>query len=272
MSHRFESKFRSSCVTLSLCGMAILSFTPARVRAQVDTAWVRTFNGTSAADFHAEAVAVSREGNVYLCGERNLGFGHYDIALAAYRRGGELLWRARNAGPWGSYNQVAAIAVDDSDIRNFDCDTGTLGRDGSPLTVEKHFLIDHIRRLYFVERLEVDPKPTMPNRDEARFNLALAPHFQEGAVDRVHRVGLAVGNDSPIEGDVIIDHQQSVRGNLHDSGVACSLFFEQRDLSCPGAAAVLAEVGGNRLGSSRGQDEHSVAHEEQAWLHSAKPD
>lgn len=73
------------------------------------------------------------------------------------------------------FNFSAAIAVDDSDIRNFDCDTGTLGRDGSPLTVEKHFLIDHIRRLYFVERLEVDPKPTMPNRDEARFKEALYP-------------------------------------------------------------------------------------------------
>jgi hypothetical protein len=41
--------------------------------------------------------------------------------------------------------------------------------------VERHFLIDHIRRLYFIERTEVEPKPTMPNRDSARFKEALYP-------------------------------------------------------------------------------------------------
>ncbi|MFQ5353150.1 MAG: DUF1329 domain-containing protein [Candidatus Binatia bacterium] len=73
------------------------------------------------------------------------------------------------------FNFSAAIAHDDSDIRNFDCDTGSVGNGGDPATVERHFLIDHIRRLYFVERTEVDPKPTMPNRDNARFKEALYP-------------------------------------------------------------------------------------------------
>jgi hypothetical protein len=73
------------------------------------------------------------------------------------------------------FNFNSAIAHDDSDIRNFDCDTGAIGRDGRPVAVEKHFLIDHIRRLYFVERTEVEPIPEMPNRDRVRFKEAMYP-------------------------------------------------------------------------------------------------
>jgi hypothetical protein len=73
------------------------------------------------------------------------------------------------------FNFGAAIAVDDSDTRNFDCDTGQVGEGGDPVRIEKHFLLDHIRRLFFRERLVVDPKPEMPNRDEARFKEALYP-------------------------------------------------------------------------------------------------
>ena len=73
------------------------------------------------------------------------------------------------------FNFSAAIAVDDLDLRNFDCDTGALGRDGEPVHVERHFLIDHIRRLYFRERLVADPKPELPNRDEVRYKEALYP-------------------------------------------------------------------------------------------------
>ena len=73
------------------------------------------------------------------------------------------------------FNFNSAIGHDDSDIRNFDCDTGSLGHDGRPVATEKHFLIDHIRRLYFVERTEVEPIPEMPNRDRVRFKEAMYP-------------------------------------------------------------------------------------------------
>ena len=43
------------------------------------------------------------------------------------------------------------------------------------MSVEKHFLIDHIRRLYFVERTEVAPMPELPNRDRVRFKEAMYP-------------------------------------------------------------------------------------------------
>jgi hypothetical protein len=80
-----------------------------------------------------------------------------------------------HAGAKHMFNFNAAIAVDDLDLRNFDCDTGALGKDGDPVRVERHFLIDHIRRLYFRERTIVDPKPEMPNRDAVRYKEALYP-------------------------------------------------------------------------------------------------
>jgi hypothetical protein len=80
-----------------------------------------------------------------------------------------------NAAVKHMFNFNAAIAVDDLDLRNFDCDTGTVGSNGEPLKVERHFLLEHIRRLYFRERLIVDPKPEMPSKDETRYKEALYP-------------------------------------------------------------------------------------------------
>ncbi len=74
------------------------------------------------------------------------------------------------------YNFESAIEVDDLDLRNFDCDTGVIGRNGDPVRVERHFLIDHFRRMYFTGRLEVDPIPVLePNKDEVRLKEALYP-------------------------------------------------------------------------------------------------
>src|SRR5256885_12248127 len=42
---------------------------------------------------------------------------------------------------WG-YNW---LTTDDVDLRNFDADTGAIA-DHGPLTVERHFLLDHFRR------------------------------------------------------------------------------------------------------------------------------
>lgn len=74
------------------------------------------------------------------------------------------------------FNYEASIETDDLDLRNFDCDTGSVGSGGDPVRVERHFLIDHFRRLYFTGRLEIDPKPELtPNRDSVRFKEALYP-------------------------------------------------------------------------------------------------
>jgi hypothetical protein len=81
----------------------------------------------------------------------------------------------KQAGAKHMFNFNASIAVDDLDLRNFDCDTGALGKNGEPVKVERHFLIDHIRRLYFQERTMVPPMPKMESRDGVRYKEALYP-------------------------------------------------------------------------------------------------
>src|SRR5438067_12491243 len=47
---------------------------------------------------------------------------------------------------------------DDLDLRNFDADTGAVA-DHGPLSVERHFLLDHLKVQFWNARLYVDPKP-----------------------------------------------------------------------------------------------------------------
>jgi len=63
---------------------------------------------------------------------------------------------------------------DDLDLRNFDADTGPISED-RPLQTERHFLIDHFRRLRYVGRLYVDPKPEIPNKENFEFKETLHP-------------------------------------------------------------------------------------------------
>jgi hypothetical protein len=66
--------------------------------------------------------------------------------------------------------------TDDLDLRNFDADTGSIGRENHAMTVEKHFVIDSFKRMYFVGRLFVDPKPEFtPNKDQTRYKESLHP-------------------------------------------------------------------------------------------------
>ena len=57
---------------------------------------------------------------------------------------------------------TGVTATDDIDARNFDADTGSIA-DHGPMTIERHFLLDHFRRLFWIGRLYVEPKPAMPN-------------------------------------------------------------------------------------------------------------
>ncbi len=70
-----------------------------------------------------------------------------------------------------SYN---FLTTDDVDLRNFDADTGSIPQDG-PMTVERHFLLDHFRRLFWTGRLYVDPKPEKPNPNGYRAQQGLYP-------------------------------------------------------------------------------------------------
>jgi hypothetical protein len=66
------------------------------------------------------------------------------------------------------------LTTDDVDLRNFDADTGAVA-DHGPMTVERHFLLDHFRRLFWTGRLYVDPKPEKPNPNGYRAQQGLYP-------------------------------------------------------------------------------------------------
>jgi hypothetical protein len=71
-------------------------------------------------------------------------------------------------------NYSMQVTIDDLDVRNFDADTGPISED-RPLQVERHFLIDHFRRLSYIGRLYVDPKPEIPNKEGFHFKETLHP-------------------------------------------------------------------------------------------------
>jgi hypothetical protein len=64
--------------------------------------------------------------------------------------------------------------TDDLDLRNFDADTGSVANHG-PLTVERHFLLDHLKAQFWNGRLFVDPKPEKPNPNGYRSQTGLYP-------------------------------------------------------------------------------------------------
>ena len=72
------------------------------------------------------------------------------------------------------WNYEYGLLTDDLDIRNFDADTGQIA-DHGPMTIERHFLLDHLRRLFWNGRLYVDPKPERPNPNGYRRQEGLYP-------------------------------------------------------------------------------------------------
>ena len=70
-----------------------------------------------------------------------------------------------------SYN---FLTTDDVDLRNFDADTGAVA-DHGPLTVERHFLLDHFRRLFWTGRLYVSPSPRSRTRTGIAPSRAFTP-------------------------------------------------------------------------------------------------
>lgn len=63
---------------------------------------------------------------------------------------------------------------DDVDGRNFGCITGRI-HENEGVEVERNYRIGHFRRLYYVGRLLLDPKPTWPTPDGIRLRETLSP-------------------------------------------------------------------------------------------------
>ncbi len=91
---------------------AFLSYIP--VLAQVDTAWVRRYNGPGNGDDVAYTLAVDDNGNVYVTGLSYNDSLNLDYATIKYVPNGDALWVRRYNGE-GNGNDVAyAIAIDNS--------------------------------------------------------------------------------------------------------------------------------------------------------------
>ena len=65
--------------------------------------------------------------------------------------------------------------IDDADVRNFDADTGTIYGGTTPMSVERHFLLDHFRGIRYVGRLYNDPKPTWQTNEGIQAKSSLHP-------------------------------------------------------------------------------------------------
>src|SRR4029077_16965913 len=80
------------------------------------------------------------------------------------------------------------LTTDDVDLRNFDADTGAVA-DHGPMTVERHFLLDHFRRLFWTGRLYVDPKPEKLNPNGYRAQQGLSPVLETFELKGVGALG-----------------------------------------------------------------------------------
>jgi hypothetical protein len=79
--------------------------------------------------------------------------------------------------------------TDDEDLRNFDADTGPVS-DSGPMQVERHFLLDHLRTLWYTARIYIDPKPEMPNPDGVRAKSSMHPILEPFDLKGVGETGI----------------------------------------------------------------------------------
>ncbi|MGB7062345.1 MAG: SBBP repeat-containing protein [Candidatus Zixiibacteriota bacterium] len=91
--------------------LALLLFDTAAF-AQVDTAWVRRYNGPGNQSDWANALVVDDSGNVYVCGY-SWGVGSSaDYAVIKYHPNGDTAWVRRYNGPGYGWDEATALAVD----------------------------------------------------------------------------------------------------------------------------------------------------------------
>lgn len=84
--------------------------------------------------------------------------------------------------------ELRGFDTDDLDLRNFDADTGPVSE--GPMQVERHFLLDHYRNLWYTGRLYVDPKPELPNPDQVRVKSSLHPILEPFDLKGVGETGI----------------------------------------------------------------------------------
>jgi hypothetical protein len=81
---------------------------------QVDTAWVREYNGSGNGEDRAVAMVLDGSGNIYVTGE-SVGSGtYYDYATIKYLPTGDTVWVRRYNGTASGMDKATAVAVDRS--------------------------------------------------------------------------------------------------------------------------------------------------------------
>jgi len=101
-------------IVIALCSIFLASclLLPASVFAQVDTAWVRRYNGPVNSSDWATAIAVDDSSNVYVTGYSAGSGTYYDYATIKYNSAGVEQWVQRYDGPGNGYDLASSIAVD----------------------------------------------------------------------------------------------------------------------------------------------------------------
>jgi uncharacterized delta-60 repeat protein len=85
---------------------------PAIASSQVDTAWVRYYDGTGHNTDVVKAIAIDSSNNVYVTGESMDAAGRYDYASIVYKPDGDSLWVRRFNGAADNDDRPTAIEVD----------------------------------------------------------------------------------------------------------------------------------------------------------------
>jgi len=80
----------------------------------VDTAWVRRYNGPGNGDDEATAIAVDSGGSVYVTGSCFDSTGYYDYCTIKYLPNGDTAWLRSYNGPGGFGDYAYGLAVDSS--------------------------------------------------------------------------------------------------------------------------------------------------------------
>jgi hypothetical protein len=95
--------------------LLFIFFSTLPVFAQIDTAWVRTYDGQGYWEDCAEDIAVDRYGNIYVTGySSGRYYPDYDYATIKYDQYGNQLWVRRYNGPGNGNDMANAIYVDRS--------------------------------------------------------------------------------------------------------------------------------------------------------------
>jgi hypothetical protein len=87
---------------------------PVEVFAQVDTAWVRRYNGPANSYDQAYAMSIDRTGNVYVTGRSLDTLTFWDCATIKYYPNGDTAWIRRYEGGINGFDEAKGIAVDSS--------------------------------------------------------------------------------------------------------------------------------------------------------------